>query len=144
MDLKPLIIVAGGGRNLDWSSDLICRVMKDYIFDNNVRKYKVKLLIHGGCRGADKKIDKVAKTMKWPIHTFSADWDKYGKSAGPIRNKQMLEFAINEMKNIDESAILVLAFPGNKGTKSLLDNAYTLRKNNPSVGMNIRIVDVVD
>ena len=50
-----------------------------------------------------------------------ANWTYYDKSAGPIRNHWMAEFLRPD---------LVLAFPGGKGTKSMVDVA---RKNRIAV-----------
>jgi hypothetical protein len=50
---------------------------------------------------------------------YPADWDRYGKGAGPIRNKQMLD----ENPDIE----MVIAFHTNltnsKGTKNMIDRA---------------------
>ena len=48
-------------------------------------------IIHGGCRGADSIADSVAKEARLPVIEVPADWDRYGASAGPIRNRQMLD-----------------------------------------------------
>lgn len=49
------------------------------------------IVIHGACRGADRLAGTAAKCLGMPIMEFPADWQKYGKSAGPIRNQQMLD-----------------------------------------------------
>lgn len=68
-------------------------------------------LIHGAARGADILAGKAAEEFGATVLPFSADWDKYGRAAGPIRNRQML----------DQKPDLVLAFHDNlkdsKGTK---------------------------
>jgi|SRR3990167_1532212 len=43
--------------------------------------------------GADYWGEVWAKQNRIPIMQFPAEWDKYGRSAGPIRNKQMGEYA---------------------------------------------------
>lgn len=48
-------------------------------------------IIHGGAKGADLIADEWAVVNWCPILEFKADWDKYGKSAGPIRNQQMID-----------------------------------------------------
>lgn len=45
---------------------------------------------------------------------FPADWDKYGKAAGPIRNKQMLDEGMPHF---------VVAFKGGKGTANMIKQA---------------------
>ena len=50
------------------------------------------VVIHGACpSGADALADRIAK--QWGIKRIPepADWDRYGKAAGPIRNQKMLD-----------------------------------------------------
>jgi hypothetical protein len=47
-------------------------------------------VINGGARGADNIAKRWADLNKVPCITCRADWTKHGKSAGPIRNGQML------------------------------------------------------
>ena len=49
------------------------------------------IIIHGGARGADLIAGKEAKKLGIRVMEFKADWERYGKAAGPIRNKQMLD-----------------------------------------------------
>jgi hypothetical protein len=50
------------------------------------------LVIFGDCpTGADALALKWAKQKSVSHHIYPADWDKYGKQAGPIRNAQMAE-----------------------------------------------------
>ena len=50
------------------------------------------VIISGGAKGADKMAEIFATEQDFPIKIFLPDWDKYGKSAGFIRN----ELIINE------------------------------------------------
>jgi len=77
-------------------------------------------IIHGACRGADMIADTVAKRLgvkPIPFPVRPKQWEKYGRSAGPIRNRIML------LSKPD----LVLAFHGNisnsKGTKDCVNEA---------------------
>lgn len=47
-------------------------------------------LIHGCCGGADIIAEEVWNNFQ-KIERYPANWDKYGRAAGPIRNKQMLD-----------------------------------------------------
>lgn len=74
-------------------------------------------IIHGGCpTGADRLADVFAKTYGHlsRLEVFYADWQKHGKVAGPIRNKQMLD---------EGKPDLVIAFPGGKGTQNMVEQA---------------------
>ena len=81
------------------------------------------VLITGGCRGADYMTEKYANTHNIKIIIYNANWSKYGRSAGPIRNSQMME------QNPD----LIIAFhsnlPQSKGTIDTIKKA--LSKNIP-------------
>lgn len=50
-------------------------------------------IIHGDARGADSIADHVAKALGLTVHAVPAQWEQFGKAAGPMRNKQMLDMA---------------------------------------------------
>ncbi len=52
------------------------------------RDGEVPVIIEGGAKGADKIAGKWAQD--YAHECYPADWDRYGKAAGPIRNGQML------------------------------------------------------
>ena len=74
-------------------------------------------VVHGGCRGADVLAGEVAEELGLQVRSMPADWHRYGRSAGPIRNQAML----------DLKPTLVLAFATNlaesRGTKNTVDAA---------------------
>lgn len=81
----------------------------------------IEVLIEGEARGADKMSRQAALELGVPeenILKFPADWNKYGRAAGPIRNRQQF----NEGK-----PTLVIAFHLNiaksKGTADMMDVA---------------------
>lgn len=47
-------------------------------------------IIHGAARGADTLAGEVAYELGFTVERYPADWTKYGRAAGPIRNKEML------------------------------------------------------
>lgn len=61
----------------------------------------------GGAYGTDFYALKWCKENNITCQTFNADWATYGRAAGPIRNRKMIETF-----NPD----YVLAFPGGPGT----------------------------
>lgn len=101
-------ILITGSRNFD-----NFKLMK-YIL-NFFKEEKEVTLIHGNCRGADKIAGYIGKSLGFNIEAHPADWNRYGKKAGPIRNTEM----------VDSGADLVLAFPiGNSyGTKDCIRKA---------------------
>ncbi len=77
---------------------------------------KGTVIIEGGARGADTIAKLSAIKCKFEYEEYPAQWDKFGKSAGPIRNKQML---------VEGKPELVLAFrmPNARGTQNMIDQA---------------------
>ncbi len=73
--------------------------LKKHIFDlfNELelsqKEIKEVEIISGTARGADQLGELFAEENNLLLHSFPADWDKYGKAAGFIRNKQMGNFA---------------------------------------------------
>lgn len=74
---------------------LICgdRDYKDWM---QVREYldtisRTAIIIHGGARGADSIAGNLATYLNMKVIKYPADWDKYGRAAGILRNQQMLD-----------------------------------------------------
>lgn len=74
-----------------------CRDYKDYesakayieMCITRIRKKYTLIFLSGGCRGADMLGERYAKENGFGIERYLADWEKYGKSAGPKRNLSM-------------------------------------------------------
>ena len=71
-------------------------------------------VVSGGARGPDKMGEEWAQEKGIPVKKFPADWDMHGKAAGPIRNKEMAEYA---------DAAVILWDEQSRGTKSMIDLA---------------------
>lgn len=77
---------------------------------HNGERGPIRVVIHGNAYGADCLGGVwaiVNKIKEWPV---AAEWSKYGKAAGPKRNKKMIGMGIE----------LVVAFPGGRGTKNMV------------------------
>ena len=116
----PLVIVAGGGRALDWPADRIAAALLQATAGR-----PVALLLHGGARGADRLIEHAARSLTWPVEVIAAQWGRYGRAAGPLRNGLMLRRALEEATPA-QASVLVVAFPGAAGTASLVRQARHL------------------
>jgi hypothetical protein len=53
------------------------------------RGYENITIVSGGAKGADTLAKVYAKEKGYFFKEFPAEWDKFGKAAGPIRNQQM-------------------------------------------------------
>ena len=54
---------------------------------------RIDLIISGGASGADTLAEKWADENNIPSRIFHAEWEKYGKSAGFIRNRLIIDLA---------------------------------------------------
>ena len=52
---------------------------------------RIKYVLHGDCRGADRIAGQAAKDLGLAVQTMPADWERYGKSAGFRRNEAMMD-----------------------------------------------------
>ena len=99
-------ILCCGDRN--WTDrQLIYKVLSQYIDEKPT-------IIEGGASGADELSREVAKELGLNFIEVPAEWDKHGRSAGPMRNREMLEYKPD----------LVIAFHDDlsksKGTKNMV------------------------
>ena len=106
-------IIVCGGRN--YGQD---KYERDYIRDILLKFHefnKVTEVITGGAAGVDIVALNWAKdnNLKWK--RCPAQWKKYGRAAGPIRNRQIL---------LDHKPDHVIAFPGGVGTEDMRHKAF--------------------
>ncbi|MBU6283831.1 DUF2493 domain-containing protein, partial [bacterium] len=81
-------------------------------------------LIEGAAKGADRLAREWAEARKIPFQTFKPEFGRYGRAAGPIRNKRMLA---------EGKPDLVVAFPGGSGTANMVGLAR-------AAGVPVRLV----
>lgn len=98
-------IIAGGRDITDYK--LVQKAVKNSGFN-------ITIVISGAQRGVDALGERYAEDNHLPCERYPADWKKFDKSAGPIRNRQMAE-------NADA---LIAVWDGNsKGTKNMIETA---------------------
>ena len=112
MEDKPIYktIIAGGRDFMDYN---LLKEKTDKILQE--KKVTHKIVIISGCaRGADTLGLPYASENAFDIEEYPADWDKYGKKAGYMRNVEMA-------KNAD--ALIAFWDGKSKGTKHMIDIA---------------------
>lgn len=79
----------------------------------------VTMIISGGANGVDSMAEDIAHYFHIPFKLFPADWSKYGKRAGMIRNNEMARYGDN----------LVSVWDGkSKGSQHMIDAMKKLSK----------------
>lgn len=106
-------IIAGGRDFTDYE------LLKKQV--NHYRFYKglITEIVSGCAKGADYLGEQYALENGIPLKYFPADWDTHGRAAGPIRNKQMADYA---------DALIVVWDGSSRGTKNMIDNMHKLNK----------------
>jgi hypothetical protein len=98
-------LIIAGGRDYQLTEADYARL--DFLLES------VTEVVSGNCRtGADQGGIKWANKNNIPVKKFTAQWERHGRKAGPLRNREMAEYA---------DALVV--FPGGKGTYSMLAEA---------------------
>ncbi len=82
------IVICGSRHFLDYN--ILSSALDDFLSD--LQKDQI-CIVSGGCRGADSLALRYAQDRNISSLKFPADWARFGKSAGIIRNFQMLEIA---------------------------------------------------
>ena len=123
--MKYLLIA--GSRNYT-DRDTFNRVTEEYIDSEDA----FTVIVAGGAAGADELAKDYALEHGLQYIEFPADWEKYGRAAGPKRNDDMVKF-------IKEKNGRALYFwdGESKGTKQCIESA---RKN----GIDVTIWDTAE
>jgi hypothetical protein len=77
-------------------------------------KGQITLIVSGGARGADTLGERYAKERAIPYLIFPANWDKYGKKAGVLRNQDIVDNA---------DVMIAFLVPESKGTRDSIKKA---------------------
>lgn len=106
-------VIIAGSRHIH-DIDLVTDVIKKCQFD-------IDEVVCGGAAGIDACGKQWALQNNIPIKYFFAEWDKFGRSAGPRRNEEMAKYA---------DALLAVWDGKSKGTENMIDlaNKYKLSK----------------
>jgi hypothetical protein len=76
-------------------------------------------VVSGGSKGIDFLGELFAQSYDIHLKEFPADWETHNKAAGPIRNKQMAEYA---------DALLLIWNGESKGSKNMKETMIKLGK----------------
>lgn len=113
------VVICGGRDFSDYG--LLCERC-DYYLQNKIGDNII--IVCGKARGADTLGEQYAKERGYTIEYYPAKWDEYGKSAGFIRNKEMVDVA---------DAVIAFWDGSSHGTKHTIDIAK-------EKGINVKVV----
>ena len=99
------LIIAGGRTITDYN--LVLSALRESEFIPTE-------IVSGMAPGVDTLAVQYAKENNLPLQQFWAEWEFYGRSAGPIRNRNMANYA---------DALLAIWDGKSKGTKNMIEEA---------------------
>ena len=113
-------IIIAGGRDFNDYETLKCAA-------NDIIRYQCEInndieveIVSGRARGADRLGERFADEFGYSLAKFPADWDKNGKQAGIIRNRQMAKYATEE----GYCGVLIAFWDGeSRGTRNMIETA---------------------
>ncbi len=115
-DLPTKRVVIAGCRDYDDYEEA-----KEYIDFclSNIRKENNIIIVSGGASGADAIGERYADENGFEVEEHPADWEKYGRSAGPRRNREMAQVA---------DYVICFWDGESRGTKSMIECAQQYGK----------------
>jgi hypothetical protein len=99
------VIIAGGRTITDYSLVLSALAESEFIPTE---------IVSGMAPGVDTLAIQYATENNLPLAEFHADWKKFGKAAGPIRNRVMAEHG---------EALIAIWDGESRGTKNMIEEA---------------------
>lgn len=108
-------VIVAGSRTAN-NFELVEKSLMMYFKEHKLHRADIEI-ISGTARGADQLGEQFADKYNLKLTKFPADWNKYGKSAGYIRNEQMAKYA-------SQNGILFAFWDGqSKGTNHMINLA---------------------
>lgn len=111
------ILITGSRHWTDWHTIEVA-LRRAFLTYGGTRLNRDTVVVHGGAPGADQIAAFLATRMGMQTEHHPADWNRHGKAAGPIRNREM----------VAATADVCLAFPigdspGTRGCMALAEQA---------------------
>lgn len=114
--MEEFKLIVAGGRDF---TDTECMETAIRGLANDVYTHKAISIVSGMAKGADSLGYFFAVRNHVAVYKFPANWNKHGRSAGMIRNKEMGDFA---------DGLLAFWDGKSRGTKQMIEYMTALRK----------------
>lgn len=114
--MQELKLIVAGGRDFNDYQRLSAEI---FAYAEGVGDSVGVSIVSGMARGADALAYQFAKEHNVKVYEFPADWDKYGKRAGYLRNAEMAQFA---------DALMAFWDGESRGTKNMIETMERMGK----------------
>jgi hypothetical protein len=104
-------IVIAGSRNIEDYQELLLAIASS--------PFLITEIVSGRAKGVDLLGERYALENNLALTLFPANWEAYGRKAGPIRNAKMADYA---------DAAIVVWDGKSKGSKNMIDNMNKRQK----------------
>lgn len=92
LDTDDVLLLVTASR--DWPDPVFLHNHLDHAFAAVLKADRNMIVMHGDCpTGGDKFADDWCKQVGCNVWPVAADWNTFGRAAGPIRNQQMVRLA---------------------------------------------------
>ena len=115
---KEIFVTVAGPRDYT-NKEFVDKMLEETLSDILAKEVLPIHIVEGGAYGVDSLAKLYALQNELPYTEIKADWDKYGRSAGPRRNQKMAEM----------SDYCIVFFKGSRGSASMISEA--LKQNVP-------------
>ncbi len=105
-------IIIAGGRDID-NYEVVRDALEESLIHKDVSMSDIEI-VQGGATGVDRSAKYISSVANASMKEFKADWNTHGRAAGPIRNKQMAEYA---------DALILIWDGKSRGSASMLKEA---------------------
>lgn len=112
-------VIIAGGRDISNRDRVFAIIDRDLLRWKEEGLPAVTEIMSGCARGVDTLGEQYAAAHNIPVKKFPADWDVNGKAAGPIRNRQMADYA---------DRLIVIMHIDSKGSKNMYETMKKLGK----------------
>lgn len=117
LERTELRIIIAGGRDFNDYGLLSSQVSNIINHLETMIHFDFITIISGNARGADRLGERYAKEHDINLAKFPAQWDRYGKRAGYLRNEEMAKYAVAD----GHIGVLIVFWDGESvGTKQMI------------------------
>ena len=103
--METVRVALVGGRDVEDFAFVLDR-FEEVLLKEGLHKYQIKI-VSGGAKGVDSIARRIASLYGIPFREFPAEWDRYGKKAGPLRNSKIVE---------NSDIVIAIPSPSSRGT----------------------------